>query len=279
MQYIKSPETAYRSTYAHRSRKGNSIVHSWSLRLCPWWKLENPPKLLARLIQIVPRLPLVEQGVQGCRNPVRGQFGQGSAGSAGWSWIMGLSSFLGPFKWSNHPSKTTEGNWVAGSHVKTELGQVRSMFRPFRVDTHPRQSQPGCSPCFSLPLLSLRLLAPFQPYLAITVLTLHFTSSKGRHVSTDMEMSSKVNPWKSSPSQLLVLLSLAAQSVQVLIPTRSVSGESSSRRGKAYSPLRRMEKRPQDRVLSEYLSKVLAHSRVYTALNYLDVAAAVHNVM
>ena len=64
----------------------------------------------------------------------------------------------------------------------------------------------------------------------------------------------------------------------MLIPTRSVSGESSSRRGKAYSPLRRMEKRPQDRVLSEYLSKVLAHSRVYTALNYLDVAAAVHNV-
>ena len=236
----KISRTAYRSTYTHRSRKGNSIMHSWALQLCPWWKLENPPWLLAWLIQIVPRLPLVEQGVQGCRNPVKGQFGQGIVCSAGWSWIMGLSSFLGPFKWRNHPSTTTKGNWVTGSHVKAELGQARSMFRPFRVDTHPRQSQPGCSPCFSLPLLSLWLLAPFQPYLAITVLTLHFTSSKGRHVGTDMEMNSKVNPWKSFPSQLLVLLSLAAQSVYVLIPTKSVSGESSSRRGKAFSPLRRI---------------------------------------
>lgn len=59
---------------------------------------ENPPCFLAPFVLAVPRLPSVERGVHDCRNPGRGQFGWGIVCSAGWSSIMGLSSFPEPFK-------------------------------------------------------------------------------------------------------------------------------------------------------------------------------------
>lgn len=54
---------------------------------------------------------------------------------------MGLPSFPGPFKCGNHPSTTSRGNWVAGAHVKAELGQAQSVLRPSGAGAHPRQSQ------------------------------------------------------------------------------------------------------------------------------------------
>lgn len=76
----------------------------------------------------------------------------------GWSPIMGLSSFLEPFKRRNHPSTTTKRNWVAGSHVKAELGQARSMFKLSGAETHPCQSHPGLASGFSIPVNSCELV-------------------------------------------------------------------------------------------------------------------------
>lgn len=124
--------------------------------------------------------------MQECRNPGRGQFGQGIVCSAGWSSIMGLSSFLGPFKRRNHPSTTTKGNWVVGSHVKAELGQAQSMFRPSRADTHPRQRQPASQATLALlsHFLACSCLLFSSPTWQVTVPALHFTSKRGNNVSS-----------------------------------------------------------------------------------------------
>lgn len=118
-------------------------------------KGESPSGLQAALVLTVPRVPLEQGGVQGRRTPGRGQFGWGIVCSAGWSSITGLSSFLRPFKCRAHPSTTTKGNWVAGSHVKAELGQAQSMFRPSAAAA-PRQ--PGPLPAFLSCFSRLRLL-------------------------------------------------------------------------------------------------------------------------
>lgn len=76
----------------------------------------------------------------------------------GWSSIMGLCSFLEPFKRRNHPSTTTKRNWVAGSHVeKAEVGQARSMFKLPGAEPHPCQSHPGLASRFSIPASSCGL--------------------------------------------------------------------------------------------------------------------------
>lgn len=121
---------------------------------------------------------------------------------------------------------TTKGNWVAGSHVKAELGQAQSMFRPSGAGACSRQSRPGPSSRFSLSLLRLRLLTPFQPYLAghCPCPALHKLEGQSHHQSTGHLFGSKASPCKFSSSQLLPLLSVASQSVYALTQAISVQG-------------------------------------------------------
>lgn len=168
--------------------------------------------------------------------------------------------------------------------MKAELGQARSMFRPSGVDTHPRQrltSQAALHAAIFLSLLSLRLFAPSQPYLEghRPRPPLHKLTGQEWQQLTRTLFGSKASPPISSSSQLPLLLSLAAGSVCALTQTRqSTSREPFSRRSRAYRSLMRMENRHRTES-SEQLPKVLAHSRVYTTLDYLEVAAAVRIIM